>query len=150
MRNLTIRKRLAQLKRRYSKVTSFKFFYNRKPELKKKYHAIFVWFLIQEPDRGYSIFPFIAQRKKFFTVREWVKLMQHPFGGYDSIYSVFTQAVLPAINNRSGSQWRFVSLIGWAGKSDIRKNNDTSKRSRRNKTPKKRISHARSRNRRRH
>src|SRR5438045_3509088 len=121
MRNMTIKQRLKQLKRRYAKVSRQKFFYNNKRELSARYSAIYVWWLIQDNERGYSIFPFTAQRKLAFTVAEWTKLFKHPYGGYESIYSVFTQAVLPAINVRSGSSWRFVSLIGWSGKIDLPK-----------------------------
>lgn len=150
MRNLTIKQRLKALKRRYSKVSPKKFFYNEKRELKRSYSRIHTWFLIQDQERGYSIFPFDVQRKTAFTVAEWTKLFKHPYGGYESIYSVFTQAVLPAINNRSGASWRFIALIGWAGKHDLPKTKDTAGNRRGNKTAAKGNANARNSNRRRH
>lgn len=148
MRNLTIKQRLKALKRRYAKVSKKRFFYNKPAELKRRYSSIHSWFLIQDEERGYSIFPFTIQRKKSFSLREWETLFKKPYGGYESIYSVFTQAVLPAINNRSGANWRFVALIGWAGKNDLREVKDSSRNKRRHKTTNKRNANARNRNRR--
>ena len=103
-------------------------------------------------------------------VEQWARLFQHRLriesrgptpGFYEPLFLIFTQLVLPAINNRGGAQWKFKALIGWTGieivdriakeKSvrkfafgdDLRQAKDSTARSKRNSTAKKRDANAR-------
>lgn len=139
----TLKDRVRQIIRRYKRINKHRFLYNTKRDLAGRYNRIKVYFLIHEQERGYSIFPFEFKRKVQFTVPQWTQLFSKSLKGYDSLYNIFTQAVLPAINNKGGSQWRFKALLGWTGVDDLRQGKDSAKRSARDKTAKKRTANAR-------
>lgn len=146
----TLRERVQEIIRRYKHVNKKKFLYNRKPELKRRYRCIRVWYLIHDVDRGYSIMKMEYKRRLFLSVSEWTRLHAVQVEGYDSLYFIFTQKVLPAINNKGGNRWSFTSLLAWAGLSDSRPATDSKASRRGNKTVKKGSANARRRNRRRH
>lgn len=139
----TLKDRVRAIIRKYKRVNNKRFLYNEKRELKGRYSRIKVYFLIHDEKRGYSIFPFEFKRAMLFSVPEWTKLLTKPLGKYDSLYSIFTQAVLPAINNKGGSRWRFISLLGWTGVHDLRQGKHSTKRKSGNKATKKRTTNAR-------
>lgn len=146
---VTLRDRVKGIMRQYKKVNAHRFLYNTKGDLLRKYSRIKCYFLIHDSDRGYSIFPFIFKRATLFSVSEWTTLMTKTVGKYDSLYSIFTQAVLPAINNKGGSTWRFKSLLGWSGLNDLRPGKNPTAHRAGNKTSKKRTANERSKRRRR-
>lgn len=146
----TLRDRLKEIMRHYKKIDPHKFLYNRKPELAKKYKRIRVWFLINDKERGYSVMRMEFKRKEHMRVSEWVKAFRARYKGRESLYNIITQAVLPAINNKGGNAWSFVSLLAWTGLPDIdaiQQTKNTAASGRRNKTFKKRNANAGSRNR---
>jgi len=147
---MTLRERVAELRRKYKHVNPFKFFYNKAGELKARYKRIRVWYLIHDKDIGYSVMRMDYKRLMTMNVSKWTELHRTKVGEYNSLYSIFTQAVLPAINNKGGNQWRFKSLIGWAGLSDSRSAKDSAASRRRHKTSKKGNANARRVNRGRH
>lgn len=144
----SLRAKLKQIKRKFSKVSPFRFFYNRKTDLSKHYPRILCWFLIHDVDRGYNIFPIEFKRKMRLGVGQWRTLFQTAVGDYKPLFEIFTQSILPAINNKSGAQWKFTALIGWTGLNVIRPGKDTDSNKHRHKASKKRNANARSRNRR--
>lgn len=147
-RSRSLRSRIAEIVRRYKHVNKKKFFYNKPVELRRTYRRISVWYLIQDPERGYSIMNMEYKRLLAMHVGTWAKLHQEGIGSYASLYSVFTQSVLPAINNKGGNKWRFVSMLGWAGvRADRSAKSSTASRGR-NKAAKKRNANARRRRRR--
>lgn len=146
----TLRDRVAGIIRKYKHVSPHKFFYNDKSDLRERYTKIKVWYLIHDPLRGYSVLNMDFRRKEPMTVSEWGRMHKERVGKYDSLYNVFTQAVLPAINNKGGNAWRFISLLGWTGLRDIYRPEDTAASKGRNKTAKKRTTAKRGSNRRRH
>lgn len=140
----TLKDRVRAIIRKYKRVNNHRYLYNNKADLQGTYNRIKLWWLIQEEKRGYSIFPMEFKRLVAFTVPEWTKLIKQPYGGYkSSIYSIFTQAVLPAINNKGGSSWRFVALLAWTSADGLRPSKDSAKRSTGNKATKKRDANAR-------
>lgn len=149
-RVVTLRDKIRAIIRKWKFVTSKRFLYNKKTELRRRTKRIKVWFLIHDADRGYSIFAFEFKRKIAFNVADWTALFQRKHKGYDSLYSIFTQAVLPAINNKGGSHWRFISLLAWTGLHDIRQGKDSAADRGRDKATKKRAANARDSGRRRH
>jgi hypothetical protein len=142
-RVVTLKDRVKQIIRKYKHINPSRFVYNKKSEYSKKYKRIRVWFLIHDKKRGYSIFIYELKRKSIFSVIEWTGLLQKNYGGYESIYSVFTQSILPAINNKSGAAWRFISLIAWTGLNDIRQVKNPAGSMRGNKAVKKGNANAR-------
>jgi len=146
-RVVTLRDRIRRLIRRYKRINRHRYLYNSKRDLKGRFNRVTVHFLIHDEERGYSIFPFEFKRKKLFSVPEWTKLIAKPYGGYDSLYSIFTQAVLPAINNKGGAQWRFKALLAWTRADDLRQGKDSNTRSRGNQAIKKGSANARNRRR---
>ncbi len=147
MAKKTLKDRIRQIIRKYKHINPARYLYNRKSELGKKFQRLRVWFLIHDKKRGYSIFIYELKRIKTYSVIEWTGLLQKNYGGYEIIYSVFTQSILPAINTKSGAAWRFVSLLAWTGINDIRQGENPVRNKRRNKTIKKRNANARSPNR---
>lgn len=148
----TLQDRVRQIIRQYAHVNNHRYLYNKKSELKGRFTHVKCWFLIHDSERGYSIFPFTFKRKAMFTIPQWTRLFKSVVGEYQPLISIFTQAVLPAINNKGGSNWRFKSLLCWTGitmdnRDALSKTKNTAKRRRRNTTTKKRHANARSRNR---
>ncbi len=145
----TIRQRAEEITRKYKKVNAQKFLFNTKKDLKRRYKRIKAWFLIHDEERGYSIMSMEFKRKEIMSVAEWTALFKTPRGNYQSLYNIFTQAVLPAINNKGGNQWHFVSLLAWTGLLDIRQAKNSTAPRKWDTTAKKRHakSHRRNRNR---
>lgn len=159
-RVVTLKDKVRAIKRRYKFVTSKRFLYNKKAELRRKYVRVRIWWLIHDPDRGYSIFPMEFKRAaRRLTVEQWATLIKDglhlpsrpPTPDFlEPIITIFKQAVLPAINNKGGSKWRFISLMAWTGADDIRQGKHSAARPARHKTTKKRAANERNRRRRRH
>lgn len=145
----SLKDRVRQIIRRYKKINGHKFVYNKRSDLQARYFRIQVWFLIHDADKGYSIFPFIFRRKVAFSVPQWTRLFKTPLGDYNALFSIFTQAILPAINNKGGNNWTYKALLAWTGIHDLRPAEDSNTSRRRNKTVKKRDANARHRGRRR-
>jgi len=131
-RVLSIKRHFKKLRRKYSKITPYRYFYNRKTDLnlRKKFSEIVVWFLIHDVERGHSIFTFNYRRKILSNIAEWRKRFTKTIEGYEPLMTVFTQSVLPAINNKTGANWQFKTLIGWTGfdLSKVKHSNPSSKR----------------------
>lgn len=145
----TLRDRVQEIVRRYKFVNAQKFCFNKKSELQKRFKRITCWYLIHDVDRGYSVMKMDFKRVMPMSVDTWARLHRQPVEGYDSLYSIFTQAVLPAINNKGGNKWSFTSLLAWAS-SDRRSTKNPSASRRGNKTANKRNANARRGNRSRH
>lgn len=150
----TLKAKLREIRRKYKKVNAHRFFYNKKKDLSGSYNRIKCWFLIHDMEKGYSIFPIEFKRGQLMTVPIWTRLLtedyvdgisKHPSPGvYESIFRIFTQKILPAINVRSGNQWKFKTLIGWSAYTDdFRQGKDSPTHTAGNKTTKKRTSNAR-------
>lgn len=147
----TLKQRIAEVIRKYKHIDKNRFVYNRKPELKGRFNAIRVWILINDASRGYSIFSFRMQRKLILGVKEWERFFNTPLDGYKhSLYTNITQGILPAINNKSGTEWRFISLLAWTRGDDLHRRKNTAKSHTGHKAAKKRNANARNTNRRRH
>jgi len=144
----TLKDRVRAIISKYKRIDNHRFLYNTQKDLQRRYQRIKVYYLIHDEERGYSIFPFEWKRKISFSVPQWTDLFTKPFAGYNSLDSIFKQAVLPAINNKGGSQWRFKALLGWTG-IDLRQGKDKPERSTGNKTTKKGPANARNSRRRR-
>jgi hypothetical protein len=144
----TIRERAEEITRKYKKVNAHKFLFNKKGDLKARYKRIKAWFLIHDEQRGYSIMAMEFKRKALMSVEEWTALFKTGSGPYQSLYSIFTQAVLPAINNKGGNKWTFTSLLAWAGLRDLRQSKNPDASRTRNKPAKKRNANAHHSNRR--
>lgn len=154
----TLKSKLREIRRKFKKVNSRRFFYNKKSDLAGRYNRIKCWFLIHDKEKGYSIFPIEFKRGQLMTLPIWTRLLtedyvdgisKHPSPGvYESIFRIFTQKILPAINVRSGNQWRFKTLIGWtAYTDDFRPDKNSAARTSGDKTTKKRTANARNTNR---
>jgi hypothetical protein len=61
---------LAEIKRRYKKITDYKFAYNETADLKKTGEKILCYYLLHHSDQGYWIFKFIWYDKKKF-IKNW-------------------------------------------------------------------------------
>lgn len=147
----TLEQRVQAVIRRYKYVDKNRFVYNQKSETKGTFNKIKVWLLIHDEQRGYSIFEFNMQRRSMFTIKDWQRLFKEPHSGYkESLYTVITQSILPAINNRAGSEWVFKTLLAWTRVDDLPKRKNSATSSKRNKATKKGASNARNTNRRRH
>jgi hypothetical protein len=164
----TLRARVREIRRKYKKVNRDRFFYNKKRDLSGRYNRIKCWFLIHDSEKGYSVFPIEFKRHQLMTVPTWTRLLNHDIhdgiskpptpGVYESIFSIFTQKILPAINVRSGNTWKFKALIGWAAsfeekkkeRNAIRSTKNSAAHRARNKTSKKRHADARHSSRHRH
>lgn len=146
-RVLTLRERVKEIIRRYKHVNGQKFCYNSDAELKRRYKRITVWYLIHDKERGYSVMKLQFKRIMPMNVDTWARLHREAIGEYKSLYSILTQAILPAINNKGGNAWKFISLLAWAGASDNRPAKNTAASRGRNKTTKKRSPNARRRDR---
>lgn len=144
----TLRERVQAIIRKWEYVNAQKFLYNDKRELRQYYKKIKVWYLIHDSERGYSIINLTFNRKEQMSVAQWSTLHKKRVGNYDSLYNVFTQAILPAINNKGGNAWRFISLLCWTGQDELQRAKDTASPKRRNKTSKARNAKPRNRNRR--
>lgn len=141
--NGTLAKALNRIKRQYKKVSPKKFFYNTKRDLNKKYKRIQMHLLVHSSISGYSILATNRGSKKSISVGQWANRFNHETKAYGiSTYDAITQNLLPAIRNKSGDDWRFISLIGWNGYDDFSKDKHTNKR-KGNKTAKKRDANAR-------
>jgi hypothetical protein len=135
--HLSIQEKAAQLKRRYKHISPDRFLYNKKSELRLRWRIITAWFVIHDEGRGFSIMNMDFRRKERPGVRQWLKGFTRPgIVGEVSLMHVFTQLVLPAINNKGGASWRFKALLAWTGKLDTAKADDsaTPKRSNNVKT----------------
>lgn len=121
----TLRKRVQEIIRRYKHVNAQKFCYNKKSELNRKFKRIRVWYLIHDKARGYSVLKMEYKRIMPMNVETWARLHRKPVGNYQPLYNIFTQAILPAINNKGGNSWAFISLLAWAGVHAIRSSADT-------------------------
>lgn len=130
---------LAFLRRRFRYVQN-RYFYNDKAELKARYKSITAWFLVYDEEHGYWIKKFAFYRKQVLPVSVWQKLWTRKtkIGGksYESLFNIYRTAVLPAINEKFGTNWQFKTLIGWKG-NDLPKRRDSDSSVRRNKTSKK-------------
>lgn len=153
-RTTTLKQKLREIRRKYKYVNNHRFFYNKKEDLKGQFNRIKCWFLIHDLEKGYSIFPIEFKRAQLMTVPVWTGLLSKDYvdgssgypspGVYESIFKIFTQKILPAINVRSGNQWKFKTLIGWtAWADDFRQGRDTDTRTTGNKATKKRNANAR-------
>lgn len=130
----TLRERVESIIRKYKHVNPEKYLYNNKTELKRTYKRIKVWFLIHDEQRGYSIMNMEFKRVLPMNVAQWSDMYKKGYGSYNSLYNIFTQAVLPAINNKGGNQWRFISLLCWTGVNDLRRAKNPAASRRRHKT----------------
>lgn len=128
--HLTLNEKAAQLKRLYKHISPDRFLYNKKAELARRYRVITAWFVIHDETRGFSIMNMDFRRKERPGIRQWLKGFTRPgIVGEVSLMHVFSQIVLPAMNNKTGAQWRFKALLAWTGKLDSPKIRDS-------KTPK--------------
>lgn len=147
----TLRDRVREIRRKFKHVNSFRYFYNNKRDLQRRIHRVKIWFLIHDMEKGYSIFPMEFKRAMSMSVESWRKLFtkQITIGGktYDPIFPIFVLKVLPAINVRNASEWKFKTVIGWTGWNDIRQTRHSNTRKKRHSTAKKRNANARRRNR---
>jgi hypothetical protein len=116
---ISLRDKLRKIQRQYPSVSPQRFFYKKPSDLRRAYSKILVWFLIHDEGRGYSVFSFQVKRGLEMSLSEWGALFRKKIHGYESIFRIFTQNVLPAINNKSGAAWRFKSLVGWTGIHDL-------------------------------
>lgn len=143
----TLRDRVREIRRKFKHVNSFRYFYNNKRDLKRRLHRIKIWFLIHDMEKGYSIFPIEFKRAVAMGVEQWRRLFtkQITIGErtYDPIFPIFVLKVLPAINVRNASAWKFKTVIGWTGWNDLRQAGNPHTRSKRHKTAKKRNANAR-------
>jgi hypothetical protein len=127
----TIKRYLLKLRRRYKKVSEFRYFYNRKPELKKRFWKIHTYILMHDENFGYSIMtPILKTREKIkLSVGQWRDLWSKKkvYRGVKlpALFDIVVTAIIPAINNKRGSEWKFVSLIGWSGVYDIKPSHHT-------------------------
>lgn len=133
-----VKKILSSIKRKYSKVTPDKYFYNTKPDLKKKTPRIKLWIRVHDEQKGNSVLELTLKRKQITTRDDWEKLIRKSHKGYHSIHKIITQNLLPAINNKRGDEWKFISVVGWTGDNDNRQNRNTGKRMAGDKTTNKR------------
>ena len=126
-RQTSLKGKLLKLRRRYKKVSKERFFYNNFSELKAEYSSISCWFLIHDDRIGYSIMnmSFRVSRESPLPVGIWAQRFTTNVMGWDSLFFIFTQKVLPAINNRGGNQWKFKSLIGWTGQREFSKTDNS-------------------------
>jgi len=146
--NDTLKRFLNGLKRRYKKVTPKRFLYNTSADLRKKYSSIKVNALLYSTEKGYSMMAFDQRTKKALSLSQWTTKFTRETKAYGhSVHNILTQRILPAIRNKSGDDWRFISLIGWSGNA-IQQAKNTNK-SKRDKTTKKRNANARNKHRRR-
>jgi hypothetical protein len=128
---LSLRGKADALRRRFRHVSPNRFFYNKRAELSRRYRVITTWFIIHDAGRGYSIMNMDFRRKERPGIRQWLRGFTEPgIVGEVSLMHVFTQLVLPAINTKTGSEWKFKALLGWTGKLDTPKidGSTTSKR----------------------
>lgn len=141
---ITIKDKINRLKRRYKKITNKRFVYNKKVELTRSYKSIVCWYLINDQAKGYSIFRCPFRRKEPMTVSQWVRYFTHSLKRGDRrlapLHEILTQTILPAINNKGGNEWRFISLIAWTGQlNDYPESKDSATSKKRNHASKKRI-----------
>jgi hypothetical protein len=140
----TLKDKVRALRRKYKKVTPARYFFNVAADKKGKFNAIKLWILIHDVNKGYSIFSFIMRRKINLTMGQWFKYWSVPHPGYKaSIYSSVTNGILPAINNKNGTEWAFKSLLGWTRYAVSKRHNPATNS--RVKTTKKRKTNARNR-----
>lgn len=124
--HLSLNEKAAQLERLYKHISPDRFLYNKKAELTRRYRIITAWFVIHDDGRGFSIMNMDFRRKERPGVRQWLKGFTQPgIVGEVSLMHVFTQLVLPAMNNKSGGAWRFKALLAWTGKLDTPKVRDS-------------------------
>jgi hypothetical protein len=170
-RTHTLKDRVKQIIGAYKKITHEKFLYNKRDDLRKRYHRIRVWYLLNSKARGYSIMRMEFTRKVHFGIHQWHTLFAKGITTkerrYDSLHSIFTQAVLPAINAKGGNDWRFISVLCWTGITtvpvtkerkqaavrefafgDLRQTKNPTASRKRDSAPKKRTANARNRHRR--
>lgn len=125
MRWISLREKLYRLRKQFTHVSSQRFFYNLKSDLRQYYNGIVCWFLIHDLQKGYSLHTMLFRRKENFSVSEWALLIAKGNRKYISLFRIYTENVLPAINVKTGSRWRFKSLVGWSGLRGISKRKDT-------------------------
>ena len=122
--NVQISKKIARLKRRYSKVTSYKFFYNKVEDLRIRRPEIICWIILHSNSYGYSLMEDLKfEYKQGRTGLEWGDAL-NPKKGWTSkkdgtrwsLFRVFIEKILPSINKNKGpaEQWRFHSFVGFA------------------------------------
>lgn len=115
-RQTSLKGKLKKLHRRYKHISPQRFLYNEKKALRQSYKTIRAWFLIHDEGRGYSIMNLAFRRKDRFTVKQWAEAFGSPgIVGTQSLFAVYTENVLPAINNKGGASWKFKALVGWTG-----------------------------------
>lgn len=105
---MNIAGKLRVLKRRFPRVTSYKFGYKIQKDLSTKYNKILMYMLIFDEDYGHSIMPFSTRNNTKRTVTAWRKSVP------GLIEDVFIGRVLQSIN-RSGQNWIYRDLIIWTG-----------------------------------
>ncbi|MDE2019944.1 MAG: hypothetical protein KGJ13_06400 [Patescibacteria group bacterium] len=130
---MQIGKKIARLKRRYARVTAYKFFYNRDADLRRREPEINCWILIHSNAYGYSLIEdlkFTYQSGR--TALEWSAALDPKQGWVGkkdgerwSLFRVFIEKILPSINKNKAphEQWRFHSFVGFAY--DLRKRKDS-------------------------
>lgn len=123
-RQASLQGKLKKLLRRYKHISPERFLYNEKKILRQRFQHLRAWFLIHDETRGYSIMLLTFRRKDAYSVKQWAEAFQRPeVVGKKSLFAIYTEDVLPAINTRSGASWKFKNLIGWTG--DIPRAKDT-------------------------
>lgn len=131
---MQIGKKIARLKRRYARVTEYKFFYNRDADLRRREPEINCWIIVHSNAYGFSLiddlrFKYNSGR----TALEWAAALdpkQGWIGKKDgerwSLFRVFIEKILPSINKNKAphEQWRFHSFVGFGY--DLRKHKNPS------------------------
>jgi hypothetical protein len=126
---MQISKKISRLKRRYSQVTEYKFFYNKASDLRLRRPEIQAWIILHSNSYGYSLMEDLKfTYAKGRTALEWGEAfdpkkgwISHQDGTRWSLFRVFIEKILPSINKNKGpsEQWKFHSFIGFAY--DLRK-----------------------------
>lgn len=121
---MQISKKLNRLKRRYSKVTDYKFFYNRAADLRMRRPEIQAWIILHSNAYGYSLMEDLKfTYKQGRTALEWAEAFDPKRGWVSrqdgsrwSLFRVFIEKIIPSINKNKGptEQWKFHSFVGFA------------------------------------
>ena len=104
---MKVGEKLVQLANSFPLRTEYKFLHKTKADLKKKYQGVIMYYVIHDPERGHSLMPWNPRRKLKLTAKEWHEWIE------EKGKEIFSEAVLPAINTKSGGEWEIKEYIGF-------------------------------------
>lgn len=101
-----------------TKLTPYRFVYQNSKKLTEKSNSVYALFVIFAPEHGNSLMEIRFGRKKLRTPKQWHSYIE------SELVNVFVSDILPAINNKTGSEWSLRKFIAYGLKPGLRKEKD--------------------------